>query len=254
MVDNERQVPIQKGTEDAGSGSPVGRSADNRTDVDAFLKQVRSMPPPKGAGHGRRGRLMFAMDATASRQPTWDRAMQIQSEMFSAAAGLGGLEVQLVFYRGFRECKASPWVADAPELLRRMTAVTCLGGQTQIGRVLSHAVKEARRSKVNAVVFVGDACEEGPDPLCNAAGELGLLGVPVFMFHEGGDPVARRVFEQIAKLSHGAYCHFDAGSAQQLKELLRAVAVYAAGGRTALQHWSKGQSEPVLRLTRQMGG
>lgn len=209
------------------------------------------MPPPSRSA-GTKGRLIFALDATASRQPTWDRAQHIQGEMFEAAAGLGGLEVQLVFYRGFGECKASPWVGDAGALLGRMTAVTCLGGQTQIGKVLAHARRQTEDKRVNALVFVGDAMEEDPDHLCHLAGELGLLGVPVFMFHEGGDPVVGNVFRQIAKLSRGAYCPFDSSSAQQLKDLLRAVAVYAAGGRAALQDWSRGRSGAVRLLTSQM--
>ena len=40
--------------------------------IDAFVERVRSMPVVKSAGE--RGRLIFAMDATASREPTWDRA------------------------------------------------------------------------------------------------------------------------------------------------------------------------------------
>ncbi|WP_225889859.1 vWA domain-containing protein [Indioceanicola profundi] len=220
-------------------------------DVAAFLSKVAAMPPPSRSA-GTKGRLIFALDATASRQPTWDRAQHIQGEMFEAAAGLGGLEVQLVFYRGFGECKASPWVGDAGALLGRMTAVTCLGGQTQIGKVLAHARRQTEDKRVNALIFVGDAMEEDPDHLCHLAGELGLLGVPVFMFHEGGDPVVGNVFRQIAKLSRGAYCPFDSSSAQQLKDLLRAVAVYAAGGRAALQDWSRGRSGAVRLLTSQM--
>jgi hypothetical protein len=196
---------------------------------------------------------MFAMDATASRQPSWDKACQIQAEMFEATSTLGGLDVQLVFYRGFRECRSSPWLGNAKELLKRMTGVTCLGGQTQIGRVLAHALKETRSEKVNAVVFVGDCMEEDVDKLCHHAGELGLLGVPVFMFHEGGEPVARRAFEQIARLSGGAYCPFDASSAQQLKDLLSAVAVFAAGGRPALADYSRGKGEIVRQLSYQVG-
>jgi hypothetical protein len=210
------------------------------------------MPPPVRTGADR-GRLIFALDATASRQPTWDRAQHLQGEMFTAAAGLGGLDVQLVFYRGFGECKASPWVQDAKALLAKMTAVTCLGGHTQIGRVLSHARRQTESKRVNALVFVGDAVEEDPDHLCHLAGELGLLGVPVFVFHEGGDAAAASVFRQIAKLSRGAYCPFDAASAGALKDLLRAVAVFAAGGRAALADWSKGRSEAVRLLAHQVG-
>jgi len=222
----------------------------SQADVDAFLKQVAAIPR---TATGARGRLMFAMDATASREPTWDRACQIQGEMFQATAALGGLDIQLVYYRGFRECQASPWVGNSQDLLRRMTAVSCMAGQTQIGRVLAHCIKQTRTKKVNALVFVGDCMEEDIDKLCHHAGELGLLGVPVFMFHEGGEPIARRAFEQIARLSGGAYCPFDASSAQQLKELLSAVAVFAAGGRPALADYSRGKGEVVRQLSYQVG-
>jgi hypothetical protein len=214
--------------------------------VDQFLRQVAVVPHRPNAG---RGRLIFAMDATASREPTWDRACHIQCEMFTATDALGGLEVQLVFFRGFGECKSSPWVESSSELVRRMTAVSCLGGHTQIGRVLKHAITETRKKKVDALVFVGDAMEEEVDDLSHVAGELGLLGVPAFIFHEGHDPVAARGFRQIAKLTKGAYCAFDANSADELKALLSAVAVYAAGGRPALEDLSREKGGVVKLLT-----
>ena len=219
-------------------------------EVADFLNKVTATAARK-AGSGS-GRLVFAMDATASREPTWDRACHIQGEMFSETAALGGLEVQLVYYRGFGECKASRWAATAPDLLRLMTAVRCLGGQTQIRKVLAHAIRETGKRKVDAMVFVGDAMEEDIDRLCHLAGELGLLGVPVFLFHEGGDPVVRRAFEQIARLSGGAYCPFDAASAQQLRDLLSAVAVYAAGGRAALLDFEGSRGGGLLRLAQQL--
>jgi hypothetical protein len=221
----------------------------SRAAVDAFVEKVRALPQVRTEG---RGRLVFGMDATASRAPTWDRACRIQGEMFEATSALGGLEIQLVFYRGFAECKASRWMASAAELHRAMHAVSCVGGQTQIERVLAHVANEARARKVNAAVFVGDAMEENPDRLAHLAGELGLLGVPVFVFHEGGDAVAARSFQEIARLSKGAYCAFDAGSAQQLKELLGAVAVYAAGGRKALIDYGRRQGGAALRLTHRL--
>ena len=70
--------------------------------------------------------------------------------------------------------------------------------------------------------------------LCARAGELALLGVPVFLFQEGRDATAGRAFREIARLTKGAFCRFDRGSARQLRDLLTAVAVYAAGGRKAL--------------------
>ena len=95
--------------------------------------------------------------------------------VFEATAALGGLEIQLVFYRGFSECKSSKWMTTAAELHRVMRSVFCIGGETQIERVLSHAIRETRARKVNALVFVGDAMEEKVDRLCRLAGELGLL-------------------------------------------------------------------------------
>ncbi|HYD70936.1 VWA domain-containing protein [Azospirillum sp.] len=233
-----------------GGQLPAERSS--QADVDAFLRKVAAIPPVRAAG-GKRGRLMFAMDATASREPTWDRACQLQGEMFETTAALGGLDVQLVYYRGFRECQASPWVSNSRDLLRRMTAVHCLAGQTQIGRVLAHCLKQTRTEKVNALVFVGDCMEEDIDALAHKAGELGLLGVPVFVFHERGDPVAKRAFQTIARLSGGAYCPFDSSSAQQLKDLLSAVAVFAAGGRPALEDFSRRRGGDVRLLTSQIG-
>jgi len=229
-----------------GRGVPSERRS---PEIDKFLRRVVAAPR-RGPGH--RGRLIFAMDATASREPSWDRACRIQGEMFLATDALGGLEVQLVFYRGFGECKASPWVTNSRDLVHRMTAVRCLGGQTQIRRVLAHAIEETRKRRVNALVFVGDCMEEDVDALSALAGELGLLGVPAFIFHEGADPVAARGFRQIAKLTKGAYCAFDASSADQLRELLSAVAVYAAGGRRALEDLSRARGGMVRLLTNEM--
>ena len=198
-----------------------------------FLRKVESLPQVRPAS-GRRGRLVFAMDATASRQPSWDRACQLQGEMFLATRDLGGLAVQLTYFRGFQEFAATPFLTDAAELTRRMTGVQCLGGQTQIQRVLDHALAETRRDRIHVLVLVGDAVEEPLDALCHAAGQLGLHGTPVFAFHEGGNTQAGEAFRQIAKVSGGAYAPFDASSAAGLRDLLRAVAAYAAGGRAAL--------------------
>lgn len=217
-----------------GGGRPPDKPGSGaKAAVNAFLDRLAAMPRVAPAS-GRRGRLVFAMDATASRQPSWDRACRLQGEMFQATRDLGGLAVQLAYYRGFKEFAATPFLTDADDLTRRMTGVQCLGGQTQIQRMLEHVLAETRAEKVNALVFVGDAMEEQPDPICHRAGELGLMGTPCFVFQEGDNPMATNVFRQIAKLSGGAWAPFDAGSADALRDLLRAVAVFAAGGRGAL--------------------
>jgi hypothetical protein len=230
---------------------PEKKKPEHAGGVDAFLKKLAAMPVVRPAGP--RGRLIFALDATASRQPTWDQACELQAEMFVEAAALGGLDIQLVYYRGFGEFEASDWLGQSAELTRKMTGVRCLGGRTQIGRVLRHAVAETKRQRVNALVFVGDAMEEAIDRLCDLAGQLGVLGLPVFLFHEGRDPAAEAAFQQIARLSGGACCPFDASSAKQLRELLRAVAIYAAGGFKALENFSRTAGGPVLLLTNQLG-
>ncbi|MBI3703611.1 MAG: VWA domain-containing protein [Rhizobiales bacterium] len=217
-------------SKDASKQTPA--PASSRPEIDAFLDRVKSLGPAATAG--KRGRLIFALDATMSRQPTWDSACTLQADMFREAASIGGLDIQLVYFRGIGECGASGWVAGSDKLAALMSRIDCRGGHTQIGKVLSHARQEHGKQRVQALVFVGDAMEEAIDDLCKAAGELGLLGVPVFMFQEGGDPVAENAYREIARLSRGAYCRFDTGAAHELRELLRAVAAYAAGGIKAL--------------------
>jgi hypothetical protein len=221
-----------------------------RAEVDAFLKDVRALKP---VGSGR-GRIIFAMDATMSRQPSWDLALELQGDMFNSVKAVGGLDVQLVYFRGFNECQASKWVGDPEALARLMRQVSCAGGLTQISKVLAHARRESETGKVNALVYVGDCMEEDVDRLARLAGELGMIGMPVFLFQEGRESKAERAFREIARLSRGAYCPFDAGSAKQLRELLTAVAVYAAGGRKALKDFSEEtKSGGALRLLRQLG-
>lgn len=234
----------------AGSDKDLTQKS-SKSAIDAFVRQVRSMPAVNSSQH--RGRLMFAMDATASREPSWDQACQIQGEMFSQTTALGGLDIQLCYYRGFGEFEASPWLSSGEALLRRMTSVSCRGGYTQIEKVLRQAIEQTRQQKVQALVFVGDCMEEDVDRLCHLAGELGMLGVPVFLFHEGEEPIAQRSFREIARLTRGAYCSFDASSADQLRDLLSAVAVYAAGGQKALREFSKDRGEVLRQLTRQLG-
>jgi hypothetical protein len=219
------------------------------SDVDAFLNKLAAAPTHADAA---RGRLLFGLDATASRQPTWDRAARIQSEMFTAAAAVGGLKIQLCFYRGFGEFRVSPWTSQATQLVRMMTSVSCRAGETQIRKVLQHAVNEAQQERVGALVFVGDCIEENIDVLATIAGQMGTLGVPAFMFHEGNDLRAAYAFKEIARLSNGAYCQFDAGSADALRDLLCAVAVYAAGGQAALDRLAVSGGGTVKRIAHQM--
>jgi hypothetical protein len=217
-------------------------------EIDKFLTRSQTLARRAESG----ARLLFAIDATASRQPTWDRACQLQGEMFMATHQLGGLRVQLAYYRGINELRATEWLVDEHALLRQMSHVRCLGGYTQIERLLNHALKEHSLEPVKALVFIGDACEENPDKLISKAGELGLVGLPLFMFQEGGDPMVEQCFRQMARLSGGAWARFDQGSAQELAALLGAVARYAAAGREGLLEYGADKSSGVKLLLEQL--
>src|SRR5579859_7911090 len=243
--------PTKSGHSDAASAKGAGKSLpDTKTstsdDIAAFVAKARTISPHAQAG---RGRLVFALDATMSRQPTWDMACALQADMFREAALLGSLDIRLIYYRGLDECRASNWISDSATLAKLMGKIDCRGGNTQIGKVLSEARREAVASGVRAVVFVGDAMEENVDDLCAKAGELGLLKVPVFMFQEGHDQAAEQAFREIARLTGGAWCKFDPGAAAQLRELLRAAAAYAAGGREALKRLSAAESGAAKLLS-----
>lgn len=160
--------------------------------------------------------------------------MEIQAAMFDAVGRAGGLSVQLVYFRGLDECRASKWVVNSAALRDLMVNITCRGGYTQIEKVLRHVNRETAKARVAAVVFIGDAIEEGVDRLCNLAGELGLKGVRCFFFQEGAEVDAERAFREMARLTNGAWFHLGPDSARQLAQLLGAIALYAQGGLPAL--------------------
>ena len=242
----EQQHPIPETVGENRPPSVANQGAVSQdSDVQDFIAKMKAMAPIAGSGQGR---LIFAMDATMSRQATWDMALGLQAEMFRAVSQVGGLDVQLIYFRGAGECRSSKWVSNPDALARLMTTVHCAGGFTQIGKVLSHARRETEARKVSAMVYVGDSMEEEVDHLCGRAGELAMHGVPVFIFQEGHDPQAERAFREIARLTKGAFCRFDAGAAAQLRELLSAVAVYAAGGRAALEDLSRSARGGSARL------
>jgi hypothetical protein len=207
-----------------------------------------------------RPKLIFALDATASREPMRDMASQLQASMLEEAARIGGLDVQLVYYRGNDEVRQSSWLSDAHELISRMSTIKCMAGATKIARVLRHIRAENEREKISAAIFIGDAVEELPSQLYDAAAGL---GVPMFLFQEGDGEVVHlnqrgeftgeylpqkveQVFRELARLTGGAYGKFDAGAAKQLGELLRAVAAFAVGGLAALTNQHTDSARKLL--------
>ncbi len=239
MSKNRPIIPAESPATDASASS----------DVAAFVRKAQALGAMKAV---RKGRLILALDATMSRQPTWDLACKLQAEMFDAAGKAGSLDVQLVYFRGFGECRSSKFVGNTTSLKDLMVRIDCRGGHTQIGKVLSHALKETNRQPVDAIVYIGDAMEERIDDLSDKAGQLGLLRVPVFVFQEGHDAVAEQAFREIARLSRGAWFRFDRNSAATLARLLSSIAVYASGGFKALE--ARGTREDRLLIGHLRGG
>lgn len=225
------------------------RPQSSKQEIGSFLDKIKNTSLQKSEGYGR---LLFAIDATASREKVWDQAMNVQNEMFLEASGVGKLEVKLAYYRGFMECFSLPWSRNGIDLMQKMSSIRCAAGTTQIARILKLALIEQQQQPINGVVFVGDAMEENCDKLANLAGRLGLLGVPIFVFQDGYDQTAEKTFREIARLSKGVWCRFDGNSAKQLRDLLCGVAIFASGGRAALKAFSKNRSEIVKLLTQQL--
>ena len=223
------------------------RPVSSNNDVLQFLSKIASLPKISGDA-----RLILSLDATASRQGTWDVASQLQNEMFLSAQSLGGLNVQLCYFRGFGDFFYSDWQGNADDILRIMSSIQCQAGATQLHRLLQHAIDENQQKSIKCLIYIGDAMEEDIDLLAQLAGKLGLLNVPLFMFQERNDPVAMTAFKELSRLSGGAYFQFDSASADQLKDLLRAVAIYAAGGLKALQKFSAASSSGVKLIEQQL--
>lgn len=224
---SDKKPPTEKSLTPMAADA-VQRSAPS--EIDAFLRQARAAIVPGGSA-----RLILALDATMSRQPTWDLACELQGEMFDAVGKAGSLRVQLVYFRGFGECRSSRFVADTGALKQLMIKIDCRAGHTQVGKVLAHALKEAAGERISAVVYIGDAMEEKLDDLAEKAGRLGLHGVPVFVFQEGRDRDAEIAFKEIARLTRGAWFRFDRDAASMLAKLLSSIAVFATGGLKALE-------------------
>lgn len=231
-----------------GPKEPVERSSSG--DVAAFLQKAKTVKP----GAPGKGRVILALDATMSRQPTWDMAASIQADMFRSVGAIGSLSMQLTYFRGFGECRSSCWATDGQSMAALMSKIDCRAGQTQIAKILKHAAKQHADAPVSAVVYIGDAMEENADELGHLAGVLGMRKVPVFMFQEGSEPLATLTFKEIARLSGGGWFRFDQSSADVLRRLLSSIAVYATGGLAALEARGAKEDRLLIEQMKPKGG
>ena len=212
--------------------------------IQAFVQRSRAIRDVTS----RRPRLIFALDATSSREPTWAEARHWHAELFTSAVDSTSLSVQLVYFRGLAELSISEWFTSPDDLLARMAGVSCCAGGTQIAGLLSHSLRAGSSTHpIRSLVFIGDACEEPASALFNLAGQHGIRKIPIFMFQEGQDPSVKQVFQRIAQLSGGAYAPFTADSGSDLRVLLQSVARFASGGVAALERSGREADQVLLK-------
>lgn len=195
-----------------------------------------------------RPRLLFAMDATASREGAWNVAKEITGTMFEAVPG--ALDVALAWHSGGRLQQVTPFSPDTRSFLEKVHAVRCVAGGTALKEILARATSTVR---LKALIYIGDCFEENASEALELAKQLKLRGVRCFLFHDRSSMVqgydvdtASKVFGEIARITGGALLPFDESAPELVKQLLEAIAYYAAQGMKALQ--AKSKTLPAARL------
>ncbi len=222
-----------------------------KKDRSSFLDKVRSSKAisatPKqeilksALAHHERPRLLFAMDATASREACWNVAKEITGAMFEAVPG--ELDVALAYHSGGRLQEMTPFSSEVKAFLDKVQAVRCTAGRTALNEILE---KAAQAPRIKAFIYIGDCFEEDPREAVEMTQQLKLKGVRCFIFHDSSSQsqgydtkAAHTIFEQIARITGGAILPFDETSPNLVRELLSAIALYAAQGIKALQQQTK---------------
>lgn len=215
-----------------------------------FAKKAKAAAAPT-----LRGRMIFGLDATGSRESTWQTAKALQRDMLSTVAQIGTLDVSLAYFRGDRsegDVGFSDFTTDPNSLAVLMDGINCSAGPTQIIQMFEHALTLHAQTPINALVFIGDTMEESFEQAKEVCSRIGASGMQLFIFHEGS---AWKTFEhaselkEMARLGHGAYAVFSEASASELASLLKAVAAFATGGMKALM---KQDSEAAKLLIGQL--
>jgi hypothetical protein len=205
--------------------------------IEAALAKL-GVPTERRVQTRRYGHLIFALDLTGSREAGLREARLATAGMFDAVKAIGAIAVKLIYYRGWRECRAGDWHSDPAILTRNMQGLSCHCGYTQIRRVLRFALKEWER--LDGMVFIGDHCEEDEEDLTKLAATLGDRSIPLFIFHEcadddGSSLAAKPIFERMANVSGGFYCEFKPNSADVLRELLSTVGAFSVASRDGVK-------------------
>jgi hypothetical protein len=237
----------KKPDEPAIARNPAGSLDEQWAAMNAALDRL-GLAKPQSAHPG--GRLIVALDLTASRAESLIQARIATAQMFAAIKAVGKVTIKLAYWRG-DECKTTAWHDDADKITGAMLSLSCKTGTTQICRVLKQALAE--KEKLSGVVLVGDHSEDIPEELLDLAATLGGRSIPLFIFHEVVDHdqralQARPVFEQMAKLSGGVYSEFRPDSGAILRELLSTVAAFSAAGHEGVKQIAQPVTAPARQL------
>jgi hypothetical protein len=198
-----------------------------------LLSALGHAEPPADTGMPNRPRLVFAVDATASREPAWAAARQVTDALVKALPG--ELDVALAVHGGSRVHTFTAFTSDAATLRDRAAGVACQAGLTRLLPILFASLKQPA---VRVIIYIGDVFEESVSNGRRLADDLGQQGTKLIVLHDTSDPAARRdaeMFWDLAKRTGGCVLPFDANAPGRLRDLLSAVAVYAVGGEKLLR-------------------
>ena len=197
----------------------------------ASWRRCRAARPP---AHARPADLRPRRDG----QPRADLgpACHIQAEMFEETAALGGLDVQLVYYRGFGECEASPWLGNAADLPRRMTGVR-LPRRPDPDRPGAAACHRRDQGQEGRTPWSSSATAWRKMPTRSATrpASWACWACPSSCSTRAVTPWPPRPSTRWRGSPAAPIAPSMPAAPSQLRELLGAVAVYAAGGRQALE-------------------
>lgn len=222
---------------------PAKRSTQGKTSV--ALDRIRNATPAKkiasvpskaalraAAVSERRPRLVFGIDATASREPAWEAAKKITDSLFTTLPG--ELDVALAVHGGGVVSMFSAFSSDVQRFRDLAAGVSCRAGHTQLVPLMQ---RTREHPDVKVFLYIGDCFEESEEEAYEAADALKARGIRAVMLHDAssGDMAARRVFEEIAKRTGGVCLDFYGGDRQAMKNIFEAVAVLAVGGIKLLQ-------------------
>jgi hypothetical protein len=192
-------------------------------------------------------KLLFSMDATASRQPSWDVAQEITLSMFDVMPG--GLKIALAYHSGGHLKAVTDFRADAAYFKDQIAGVQCEAGLTALCEILESA---SEIPALSSLIYIGDCFEERLDTASRLAQKLKTNGVRCFMFLEGDDGEAREAFNTIAEITGGAVFPFEQQSLVRVKEKLDAIAAFSAGGMKLLKE-NQGRLPGARELIAKLG-